>query len=121
MENETGNEQYPIRARNTTDRFSFHAAVMQDEEETIAQALGRVHVSDWKFAIDAEIKALQENRTWKAQVPPHDAAVIDPKYMLSINKDRVLAFEARLVFKGFLWENGYRPVSVDVMTRREIP
>lgn len=69
VDTETGNQSYPRRARTTTDRFSFHAEVLQDEEETVPHAMSVPNASDWKAAIDAGIKALQDNGTRKPQVP----------------------------------------------------
>ena len=90
VNNESRNSCYPRRKRNVPDRFVFHAKISNDEQ-AIEQALSRPNASDWRDAIDAEVKALQDNKTWKAQVPPRDTHVIDSNLILLIKRDPILA------------------------------
>ena len=124
VENDSGNSRDPRRERNTSDRFVFHSKI-SNEEQTIDQALSGPDASDWRDAIDAEVKAHEDNKTWKAQLPPPDTHVIDSKLILTIKKDPILDadarfFKARIVAKGYQQrqvENTYSPV-IDVTSLR---
>lgn len=82
---ESGNSRYPRRTWTTSDRFVFHTKP-SNEEQKIDQALNVPNTAEWKAAIDVELKALEDNKTWKAEVPPFDTHVIDSKLILTIKK-----------------------------------
>ena len=63
-----------------------------------------VYGNDWLKAIQKEIEDLQANGTWKAEVPPAKANIVDCKWVFAVKyhtDGSVERFKARLVAKGF--------------------
>ena len=62
------------------------------------------HGKHWAKAFLVEIKALELNNTWRAEVPPKDANIVTSKWVLSVkyNPDgSINKYKARIVARGF--------------------
>ena len=63
-----------------------------------------IHGKHWAKAFLVEIKALELNNTWRAEVPSKDANIVTSKWVLSVkyNQDgSVNKYKARIVARGF--------------------
>lgn len=58
----------------------------------------------WKNAMDAELRSIEENKTWTEVVPPENCHVIGSKWVFKVKYDeqgQPSQYKARLVAKGF--------------------
>lgn len=63
----------------------------------------------WKEAVDAEIRALAGNGTWKYVVPPKHANIVTSKWVFTVKyaiSGMIEKFKARLVARGFSQKYG---------------
>lgn len=109
--------RYPSRERLAPKRYGFKLTVTVADEEMkdVSLALTGPNPNLWREAIDSELEALREHKTWVAESPPAGKRTIDSRLLTvkhtadgSIDK-----FKARLVAKGFQQRtdgNVYAPV-----------
>lgn len=64
---------------------------------------------DWKRAMEAEISALNRNKTWELVQTPPERNLVDCKWVFKVKEDengKELKKKARLVAKGFSQQYG---------------
>ncbi|XP_055591553.1 uncharacterized protein LOC129743539 [Uranotaenia lowii] len=101
----------PIR-RSTRDRRApeFYTAKIATDNSDIPQTVDLLKTRDdwpkWKIAISEELKALNENKTWKkVESLPKERKSISSKWVFAIKEDG--RYKARLVAKGCSQRPGY--------------
>lgn len=90
-------KDYASRASNAISSSTFYSK----EPSTVSEALSS---SVWKAAMDAEFRALQQNKTWVLIPPSQNQKIVDSKWVFKIKYQTdgsILKHKARLVAKGF--------------------
>lgn len=80
-----------------------------DEPSTYKEAIASEHEAEWRKAMEVEIKALDDNKTWRLEPLPKGKKAISCKwvYKVKTNPDgSIERFKARLVAKGFTQKKG---------------
>lgn len=97
--------QMTTRARangNANPLRLIHFAFFMDPD-TVAEANGSPNATDWKTAMDDEIKSHAENITWSLTELPHNRKPIKAKWVFKTKSDdrgNIVRYKARLVAKG---------------------
>jgi histone deacetylase 1/2 len=118
--NTTPVHRYPQRQRKQSrlniesndiydvDRQSISYSATESEPSTYYEAIQSGEAQQWKQAMDEEINALLQNRTWELVELPKGARVIGCKwvYKKKLNQiGQVERFKARLCAKGFMQQH----------------
>ena len=110
-------EGVPLRYRtipnllDTTDevqgfKYSGLCLVAAEEPNTIDEALSE---DCWRRAMEVEMKAIEDNRTWVVSNLPPKQKAIGLKWVFKVKKDpdgKVVKHKARLVAKGYAQRQG---------------
>lgn len=108
-------QQYvrPQRQRRTPTEWwkAQHYANLAatDEPRSYNEAIQSEEASEWKVAMDAELKSLKDNQTWKLCKLPNGRSAIGCRWILKrkLNADGTLnKYKARLVAKGYSQKEG---------------
>lgn len=95
---------------NPPDRFGIPVAYAADTvPRSYQEALVSTDSKRWKKAMDDEIQALSENKTWFLTELPRGKRAIGCKWVYSVKTDsagNVTRYKARLVAKGFSQREG---------------
>ena len=109
------------------DEFDINTVDLTDPQ-TYAAAMKTTNAAQWQMAVDTELEALRENRTWIAVPRPTGVKPLHSKWVFKtkINADgSIERYKARLVAcgneqeKGVNYENTFAPV-LDLATARWI-
>ena len=95
------------RFRGTPQQASINSAIV--EPATAKEALTTPEASEWKAAMEDEIKSLKQNDTWELKPCPPDVRPIPVKWVFVVKKKAngsIERFKARLVVKGFHQQHG---------------
>lgn len=125
---EGAGRRYPQRARRATDQEWYKtsratanvASAVEDEPQTVEEALASDAAEFWKQAMDEEMASLRANNTWTLEPAPAGVKPIPCKWVFKVKRDadgNIERYKARLVAKGFKQKAGidfdevYAPVS----------
>jgi len=120
--------RYPTRQRRQpaawwkgdTATANLAATTQIVEPTSLEEALASKQASEWKTAMDEEMRSLYENNTWVLEDLPAGSRTIPVKWVYKLKKSPtgvVERFKARLVAKGYKQREGidfdevYAPVS----------
>ena len=102
-----------LRNRNLIrppDRFGVPVAFFADVvPTTYNEAVASQSAEKWKLAMNEEIQALEENKTWTLSELPQGKRAIGCKWVYAIKTDpsgNIKRYKARLVAKGFSQREG---------------
>ncbi|CAI7861175.1 unnamed protein product [Closterium sp. NIES-53] len=90
---------------------AVHGATLPKEPATVQQALGGEHREKWREAMDKELKALEDRKTWKI-VPisvARNKTILTGKWVFRVKTKgdgTIEKFKARWVVRGFDQEHG---------------
>lgn len=107
---------YNLRDRNKLKKPSkyedfevgFMSIAEEDEPQTYSEAISSEDSEMWKKAIEAEMKALEENGTWVIVKKPSNCEYINSKWVFKRKRDAngdILMYKARLVAREFQQKN----------------
>jgi hypothetical protein len=105
--------QLPVKVRKLSDivadideqGLQLHV-VSSDEPATLAEAQAD---QNWKRAMEEEMSAIEDNKTWKLCELPHGHCAIGLKWVFKVKRDEsgaVVKHKARLVVKGYAQRKG---------------
>jgi hypothetical protein len=113
---EEDSEGVPLRYRTIPDlldstvpfqlEYSGLCLVAAEEPNSVEQALTE---SYWRDAMQAEMKAIEANRTWEVSELPRNHKAIGLKWVFKVKKDpegNIVKYKARLVAKGYAQRHG---------------
>ena len=96
-------------SRNKAPNYTFAAQVL-DEPQSYLEAMASTDAPQWRAAIEEEVKALLDNKTWVLVDPPKDGTrILGGKYVFKKKlgpNDQILRYKARWVAKGYLQREG---------------
>src|SRR5271170_6776655 len=73
-------------------------------------AMSRKEATEWKKAMDSEIKDIEDNKTWELWDLPYGRQVIGTKWVFTVKSDEnyvIKELKARLVAKGYMQIDGF--------------
>jgi hypothetical protein len=104
--------RYPLRHRRQKEYpgyMLFHASHEEVEPVTVTEALSGSNRAKWLDAMQQEMTALSDNKSWTLVDLPHGKRTVKNKWVFKVKKDadgNVERFKARLVAKGFTQQHG---------------
>ena len=112
-----GSDEAPRRYRMLSDildssdevqgfEYSGACFLAADEPKSVDDALTEAH---WREAMQAEMKSIEENRTWDVSELPAKQKAIGLKWVFKVKKDpngNIVKYKARLVAKGYAQRHG---------------
>jgi len=96
-------------AMSSTTSSAMLANVVNDEPESVQQALSRGDASHWRVAIAEELEAIRSNGVYELVDPPVGHNVVTSKFVFRIKRrpdGEVDRYKARLVARGFTQQEG---------------
>lgn len=111
-ENEEINQIRSLRDKNGLKkpaRYDDFAMLVYDEPLSYEDAIESSQASLWLDAMNEEMEALQENKTWELVEPNKNRKLIDNRWVFKLKRKSdgsIERFKARLVVKGFLQKAG---------------
>lgn len=80
-----------------------------DEPRTFKEAMRSSHSTQWRDAVDEELRSLDKNKTWQLVELPTGKRVIESKWVFKLKKKAdgsIDRYKARLVAKGYSQRKG---------------
>lgn len=107
-------------------RANFALLTLDNEPETLREAMESDDWQKWKAAMDEEIAALNKNKTWQLVDKPRGRKIIKSKWVFKLKHDpegNIQRYKARLVAKGYSqipnidYKETYAPVASSTTIR----
>jgi hypothetical protein len=89
--------------------YALSATAIDDSPEYYNEAINSEHQEQWKKAMDAEIKALEDHGTWEVVSKPQNRKIIKCRWVYQLKKNEkgeIVRYKARLTAKGFSQQYG---------------
>jgi hypothetical protein len=132
-DNSSESEEEPRRSARANlgqppQRFADYQMFASKEEQTqdpqtFEQAMKSAEASEWKTAIEEELKTIEENQTWKLVDLPRDRKTVGSKWVFKtkLGEDgNVEKRKARLVAQGFTQRHGIDYIDVYAPVARSV-
>ena len=119
INNQGEERRYPERKRKQTRFYTPGEVITEDKTETAAlvytepqtygEAISSTEGKEWKKAMEEEIEALRENKTWELCALPPGCKPVECKWVFRLKRNEageVVRFKARVVAKGYTQRQG---------------
>lgn len=92
------------KPKSWLDYVSFKVESTGIELSSVHEALNGSHSKEWRQAMDEELNALTQNKTWELCLPHKEKKILKTQWIFKIKdnpQDGSQRFKARLVAKGY--------------------